>query len=53
MIGLHQIDNALAAAACAIELGVDLSLIKQGLEKTTTEKGRLQLLESDRFHDTG
>ena len=49
MIGLHQIDNALAAAACAIELGVDLSLIKQGLEKTTTEKGRLELLESDRF----
>ena len=49
MIGLHQIDNALAAAACANELGVSLPLIKEGLEKTTTEKGRLQLLESDRF----
>ena len=49
MIGLHQIDNALAAAACAIELGVDLSLIKEGLEKTTTEKGRLELLENERF----
>ena len=49
MIGLHQIDNALAAAACANELGVSLSLIKEGLEKTATEKGRLELLESDRF----
>ena len=49
MIGLHQIDNALAAAACANELGVSLPLIKEGLEKTTTEKGRLQLLESDCF----
>ena len=49
MIGLHQIDNALAAAACANELGVSPSLIKKGLEKTKTEKGRLQLLESDRF----
>jgi UDP-N-acetylmuramoyl-tripeptide--D-alanyl-D-alanine ligase len=49
MIGLHQIDNALAAAAAANELGVSLPLIKEGLEKTTTEKGRLQLLESDRF----
>ena len=26
--------------ACANELGVSLSLIKEGLEKTTTEKGR-------------
>jgi UDP-N-acetylmuramoyl-tripeptide--D-alanyl-D-alanine ligase len=49
MIGLHQIDNALAAAACANELGVSLSLIKEGLEKTATEKGRLELLESDCF----
>jgi len=49
MIGLHQIDNALAAAACANELGVSLPLIKKGLEKTKTEKGRLKLLESSRF----
>jgi len=49
MIGLHQIDNALAAAACANELGINPSLIKEGLEKTKTEKGRLQLLESGRF----
>ena len=49
MIGLHQIDNALAAAACANYLGIDLSLIKEGLEKTTTEKGRLELLECERF----
>ncbi len=49
MIGLHQIDNALAAAACANELGVSLPLIKEGLEKTTTEKGRLELLETKQF----
>jgi UDP-N-acetylmuramoyl-tripeptide--D-alanyl-D-alanine ligase len=49
LIGLHQIDNALAAAACANELGVSLPFIKEGLEKTVTEKGRLELLESDRF----
>ena len=49
MIGFHQIDNALAAAACANQLGVSLSLIKEGLEKTTSEKGRLELLESARF----
>ena len=49
MVGLHQIENALAAAACANELGVSLSLIREGLEKTTTEKGRLELLECERF----
>jgi UDP-N-acetylmuramoyl-tripeptide--D-alanyl-D-alanine ligase len=49
LIGLHQIDNALAAAACANELGISLPFIKEGLEKTVTEKGRLELLESDRF----
>ena len=49
MIGLHQIDNALSAAACANTLGVSLPLIKEGLEKTTSEKGRLQLLENNRF----
>ena len=32
-----------------MSLIVSLPFIKEGLEKTATEKGRLQLLESDRF----
>ena len=49
MIGLHQIDNALAAAACAINLGVDSGHIKKGLENTLPEKGRLELIELKNF----
>jgi UDP-N-acetylmuramoyl-tripeptide--D-alanyl-D-alanine ligase len=49
MIGLHQVDNALAAAACAIELGIEPELIKSGLENTLPEKGRLELIELEDF----
>ena len=49
MIGLHQVDNALAAACCAIELGIEPELIKKGLENTQPEKGRLELLELESF----
>jgi UDP-N-acetylmuramoyl-tripeptide--D-alanyl-D-alanine ligase len=49
MIGLHQIENALAATACASELDVDLLLIKKGLEKSITEKGRLNLIKCNDF----
>tara|TARA_Y100000758_G_scaffold282518_1_gene230752 strand:- start:818 stop:2146 length:1329 start_codon:yes stop_codon:yes gene_type:complete len=49
MIGLHQVDNALAAAACAIELGIAPDLIKKGLENTLPEKGRLELIELEDF----
>jgi len=41
--GRHNIMNALAAAACAISLGVTLSTIKQGLESISSVKGRLQI----------
>lgn len=41
--GKHNIMNALAAAACAISLGVVLSAIKQGLESVNAVKGRLQI----------
>ena len=41
--GRHNITNALAAAACAISLGIALSLIKQGLESVSAVKGRLQI----------
>ena len=49
MIGLHQIENALAASACASELDVNLLLIKKGLENSITEKGRLNLIKCNNF----
>jgi UDP-N-acetylmuramoyl-tripeptide--D-alanyl-D-alanine ligase len=49
MIGRHQIENAIAAAACAIQLGIDINHIKQGLELTTPEQGRLNLLSCGNF----
>lgn len=41
--GRHNIMNALAAATCAIGLGVELDIIKQGLERMKPVKGRLQI----------
>lgn len=49
MIGLHQIDNALAASACALKLGVRPQMIKKGLENSAPEKGRLELIELQNF----
>ena len=49
LIGRHQVDNALAAAACASELGIGLEIIKDGLENTIPEKGRLELIELQNF----
>jgi len=49
MIGLHQIKNALAAAICALKLGISLEVIKIGLEKVHSEKGRLELIELQNF----
>ena len=49
MIGLHQVDNALAAACCAIELDIEPELIKKGLENSRPEKGRLELIELEDF----
>ena len=49
MIGLHQIENVLAAAACAINLGISPDLIKKGLEKVRSEKSRLELIELQNF----
>ena len=49
MIGLHQIENVLAAAACAINLGISPDLIKKGLEKVRPEKSRLELIELQNF----
>lgn len=49
MIGKHQVENALAAAACASHLVIDIKHIKQGLESTTPEQGRLNLLRCRGF----
>ena len=52
--GLHNVMNALAAAACAVALGIDLEIIKQGLEKIRPVKGRLEIksgLNSSRIID--
>jgi UDP-N-acetylmuramoyl-tripeptide--D-alanyl-D-alanine ligase len=40
--GRHNVQNALAAAACAIALEVPFALIKKGLEAAPSVKGRLQ-----------
>ena len=43
--GLHQIENALAAAACAVSLELTLDVIKHGLEAYFGEKSRMQVLD--------
>ncbi|MEP6483595.1 MAG: UDP-N-acetylmuramoyl-tripeptide--D-alanyl-D-alanine ligase [Rudaea sp.] len=40
--GRHNIQNALAAAACAYALDVPIELIKRGIESAPSVKGRLQ-----------
>ena len=47
LLGKHNIENSLAASACAYALGVDLSTIKRGLESTTIEPGRLDLIQDN------
>lgn len=49
MIGLHQVENALAASACAAKLGVDIKTIKKGLQLTSLEKNRLSILDCKDF----
>jgi UDP-N-acetylmuramoyl-tripeptide--D-alanyl-D-alanine ligase len=43
MAGLHNLKNALAAAACALAAGVPLAQVAQGLEGFEAVKGRSQL----------
>ncbi len=44
-VGEHNVTNALAAASCAVALGVSLALITSGLETATPPKGRLTRIE--------
>lgn len=48
LAGRHNVINALAAAASAIALGIELDQIKQGLESLQPVKGRLQPLIGQR-----
>ncbi len=45
LLGRHNIDNALAASACVNALDIDIHTIKQGLENTQAEKGRLNIIK--------
>jgi UDP-N-acetylmuramoyl-tripeptide--D-alanyl-D-alanine ligase len=49
LIGKHNIDNALAASACAHALGIDIDQIKSGLENTKAEPGRLNTIRTEKF----
>lgn len=40
--GRHNVQNALAAAACCLALAIPPEIIKTGLERTAPSKGRLQ-----------
>ncbi len=42
LFGVHNVMNALAAAAASSAAGIDLTTIKQGLEDMQSVKGRLQ-----------
>ena len=42
LVGRHNVYNALAAATCAAELGVDMESVSQGLTALTGVEGRLE-----------
>lgn len=42
LVGRHNVYNALAAATCAVELGLDVGSVACGLKKLVAIKGRLQ-----------
>jgi UDP-N-acetylmuramoyl-tripeptide--D-alanyl-D-alanine ligase len=43
VLGRHNVMNALAAAACALALGLPLDAVRQGLEQVRAVRGRLQV----------
>jgi len=45
LLGEHNVENALAAAACALEGGAELDQVKEGLIKMRPIPGRLYLLK--------
>lgn len=49
LIGRYNINNALAASACAYALGINIQQIKTGLETTHAEPGRLSVIHTKKF----
>lgn len=47
LTGMFNVYNALAAAACALILGVGLADIKKGLEAVVSVPGRVEMLSTD------
>ena len=47
LTGMFNVYNALAAASCALILGVDLADIKKGLEAVVSVPGRVEMLATD------
>ena len=45
LAGEHNVKNALAAAAVALQFGIDIAAIKLGLEGVQAVKGRMQALQ--------
>ena len=43
VLGKHNVANAVAAAACAFALGIDIEIIAKGLQYFSGENGRLQV----------
>ncbi len=56
LAGIHNVQNAIAAAACCIAAGIEYDDIKKGLEQMESISSRLQMLESPQgvrlFNDT-
>lgn len=42
LVGLHNLENLLAAASAGIMLGIDLETVKKGIENTANVPGRLE-----------
>jgi UDP-N-acetylmuramate--alanine ligase len=48
--GIHNVSNALAAITTAMEIGLDLSLIREGLNRFYLPERRFQVLFTDKDH---
>ena len=46
LIGMHNISNILASVAASMALGIDLNIIKKGIESFTIVPGRLEAIDA-------
>ncbi len=46
LVGRHNVENALAAAACGLSLGLDAATVRRGLEALPAVPGRLEPVEA-------